>query len=71
MSEHILIAEENLKQTGESIELGCIFCNKETPHKVGYMGSLCLACGLQMFDFDSCHDVYPSTTNTIHLLSKA
>ena len=58
MGEHILIAEESLKKTGESIELDCMYCNKKTPHKIGYMGSLCLNCRLQMFDFDSWYDVY-------------
>lgn len=57
-SECILISSENLKSTGESIDLKCIFCNKETPHKIGYLGMLCLECDLQMFDFDSWHDVY-------------
>jgi hypothetical protein len=56
--EHILIPEQNLKLTGHDIELDCMYCNKNTPHKIGMMGSLCLVCDLQMFDFDSWHDVY-------------
>ena len=58
MTDHILISKENIKNTGEAIKLHCIYCNKDTDHKVGYMGSLCLECDLEMFDLDSWHDVY-------------
>ena len=40
------------------MNLKCIFCNKTTPHKVGYMGIFCLECDLEMFDFDSWGDIY-------------
>lgn len=55
---HILISKENIKNTGENMNLHCLFCNKKTPHKVGYMGSLCLDCDLELPDFDSCIAVY-------------
>ena len=45
-------------RTGEQIKCSCLFCNKITKHKVGYMGSFCLECELEMFDFDSYDDVY-------------
>ena len=58
MPDHILIPSENIKATGVDIECKCLYCNKKTKHKVGYIGSLCLECGLIMSDFDSWGDVY-------------
>lgn len=55
---HVLISSENIKNTGMTIEYHCVFCNKKTEHKVGYIGSVCLNCGLEMFDIDSWGDVY-------------
>jgi len=58
MGSHILISANNLKITGVSAKLKCLYCNRATDHKVGYLGSLCLECDLNMFDFDSFKDVY-------------
>ena len=67
---HILISSDNIKRTGEDTKLNCIFCNKKTKHKVGYMGSVCLECGLEMFDLDSWDDVYKHMKNKYHLQRK-
>lgn len=67
---HILISKDNIKNTGESMKLKCIFCNKETSHRVGYMGSLCLDCNLEMFDIDSWKDVYNHIKNKYSLERK-
>ena len=68
--DHILISKKNIENTGEAMKLHCIYCNKDTEHKVGYMGMLCLECGLEMFDFDSWHDVYKHIKNNYNLQRK-
>ncbi len=70
MSGHILISKQNIRNTGESLILKCLFCNGLTEHRVGYMGSLCLKCDLEMFDFDSFGDVYRHIKNKYKLERK-
>lgn len=67
---HILISKENIKNTGETMNFKCIFCNKTTPHKVGYMGSLCLECDLEMSDFDLWEDIYSHIKRKYNLQRK-